>query len=168
MNTFKILITCWLLLLTNCFGASFIPEATYEVCFTPGSTCANRIIETINQARQQILVQAYAFTDMDIAHALVQAKLAGIKVKIILDGSQLQREDKIIKLLKAHNLTPVIVNYQPALAHNKVIIVDDTVITGSYNFTYGAKHNAENVLIIKDRNLAAVYSKNWQLCQQHN
>jgi len=41
--------------------------------------------------------------------------------------------------------------------HNKVIIVDDTVITGSYNFSRNAQGNAENLLMIDSPALAADY-----------
>src|SRR5262249_33320521 len=42
--------------------------------------------------------------------------------------------------------------------HNKVAVADDTVITGSYNFSHSATENAENVLIIRDPELADRYS----------
>ena len=32
--------------------------------------------------------------------------------------------------------------------HNKILVVDDTVITGSYNFSRSAQFNAENILFI--------------------
>ena len=35
--------------------------------------------------------------------------------------------------------------------HNKVIVVDDTVITGSYNYSGDAESNAENILFIESR-----------------
>jgi len=39
----------------------------------------------------------------------------------------------------------------------------ETVATGSFNFTKAAQeHNAENLLILKDRALADVYAKNWE------
>ncbi len=42
--------------------------------------------------------------------------------------------------------------------HNKVLVVDDTVITGSYNFSNSAEFNAENILIIENAALADAYS----------
>ncbi len=42
--------------------------------------------------------------------------------------------------------------------HNKVLLVDDTVITGSYNFSRSAEMNAENILFIESAPLAATYS----------
>ncbi len=42
--------------------------------------------------------------------------------------------------------------------HNKILVVDDTVITGSYNFSRSAELNAENILFIESAALAAQYS----------
>ena len=41
--------------------------------------------------------------------------------------------------------------------HNKIIVADDLVITGSYNFSRNAQTNAENVLLIRCAGLAADY-----------
>ena len=42
--------------------------------------------------------------------------------------------------------------------HNKVLVIDDTVITGSYNFSRSAEFNAENILFIESAPLAESYS----------
>jgi phosphatidylserine/phosphatidylglycerophosphate/cardiolipin synthase-like enzyme len=42
--------------------------------------------------------------------------------------------------------------------HNKVLVIDDTVITGSYNFSRSAQFNAENILFIESAPLAQGYS----------
>ena len=52
--------------------------------------------------------------------------------------------------------------YTPAgrhnFMHNKVLVIDDTVITGSYNFSRSAQFNAENILFIESAPLAEMYS----------
>jgi len=42
--------------------------------------------------------------------------------------------------------------------HNKVLVIDDSVITGSYNFSRSAQFNAENILFIESAPLAEAYS----------
>ncbi len=45
----------------------------------------------------------------------------------------------------------------------------ETVITGSFNFTKTAEeNNAENLLILHDRQLASLYTKNWREHAQHS
>ncbi len=43
--------------------------------------------------------------------------------------------------------------------HNKVVVVDDSVFTGSYNLSHSATQNAENIVIIQDPDLAEQYSR---------
>ena len=42
--------------------------------------------------------------------------------------------------------------------HNKIVVADDTVITGSYNLSHSAEDNAENLVMIEDRDLADRYT----------
>ena len=42
--------------------------------------------------------------------------------------------------------------------HNKVLVIDNTVITGSYNFSRSAQFNAENILFIESAPLADSYN----------
>ncbi len=42
--------------------------------------------------------------------------------------------------------------------HNKILVIDDTVVTGSYNFSRSAQVNAENILFVESAALAERYS----------
>jgi phosphatidylserine/phosphatidylglycerophosphate/cardiolipin synthase-like enzyme len=57
---------------------------------------------------------------------------------------------------------------QQAVAQNKVILIDGTVITGSFNFTKAAEdNNAQNLLVIQDADLALKYAQHWSVHRQH-
>ena len=64
---------------------------------------------------------------------------------------------------------PVQIDDKHQIAHNKIMIIDgETVITGSFNFTKSAEeHNAENLLVIRSKELAAKYAANWQAHAKH-
>jgi phosphatidylserine/phosphatidylglycerophosphate/cardiolipin synthase-like enzyme len=50
-----------------------------------------------------------------------------------------------------------------------MIIDQETVITGSFNFTKAAdEKNAENLRIIKSRELAGIYIDNWKKHLEHS
>lgn len=53
--------------------------------------------------------------------------------------------------------------YSPKSPHNfmhdKLAVCDNTVITGSYNFSSNATRNAENVVIVRDQALANAYAE---------
>ncbi len=42
--------------------------------------------------------------------------------------------------------------------HNKILVVDNTVVTGSFNFSGNAVRNAENVLQLDSNALADQYA----------
>ncbi len=56
------------------------------------------------------------------------------------------------------NSTPYSPTGRHDYMHNKILVVDDTVITGSYNFSRSAQFNAENILFIESAPLAEAYS----------
>ena len=56
------------------------------------------------------------------------------------------------------NSTPYMAPGRHNYMHNKVLVIDDTVITGSYNFSRSAQFNAENILFIESAPLAETYS----------
>ena len=64
----------------------------------------------------------------------------------------------------AHEGIATFIDGKHAIAHNKVIVIDGHVlITGSFNFSKSAEeHNAENLLVIDDGDLAAKYTANWK------
>jgi phosphatidylserine/phosphatidylglycerophosphate/cardiolipin synthase-like enzyme len=141
---------------------------TLEVCFSPRGECTSAIIKELERANNSVLVQAYSFTSVPIAEALVNAHKRGVKVEVILDKRQKKQKDSKATFFIDKGI-PVMIDYKHDKAHNKVMVIDgETVITGSFNFTNAAeKKNAENLLIIHDRKLAEKYVKNWDELVQH-
>ena len=140
-----------------------------EVYFSPKGGCTDAVIRELNKAKNTVLVQAYSFTSPPIAKALLNAHKRGVKVEVILDKSQ--RTDQYSSATFFYNAgIPVKIDALHAIAHNKVMIIDEeTVITGSFNFTKAAEeNNAENLLVISDKKLAERYMKNWEEHAQHS
>ena len=143
------------------FAAGAAPRVA--VYFSPGSSCTDAIVREIAVAKSSIHGQAYSFTSEHIARALVEAEKRGVKVVAILDASNRTKNYSAADFL-AHEGIETYIDSQHAIAHNKIIIIDETtVITGSFNFTKAAdQKNAENLLVIPDPDLAAKYEANWQ------
>ena len=59
--------------------------------------------------------------------------------------------------LVGKNSTPYTPTGRHDFMHNKVLVIDDSVITGSYNFSRSAQFNAENILFIESAPLAEAY-----------
>ncbi len=62
--------------------------ATWQVYFSPNGGSTDAIVRTLAEAKQTVLVQAYSFTSVPIAKALLAAKKRGVKIQVILDKSQ--------------------------------------------------------------------------------
>ncbi|EME68567.1 phosphatidylserine/phosphatidylglycerophosphate/cardiolipin synthase-like protein [Paramagnetospirillum caucaseum] len=149
--------------------AGLAADRQIDVCFTPGIDCTGKVVDAISAARRTILVQAYSFTSPPIAQALVQAKKRGVDVRAVLDKSQRTEKYSGADFL-ANNGVLVQIDAAHAIAHNKVMVIDGgTVITGSFNFTKAAQErNAENLLVIRDPELAAQYEVNWEKHAGHS
>lgn len=147
---------------------SFTPEGV-TVCFRPGGNCTEQIVKTLEEAQRSILVQAYSFPSATIAKALRNAHRRGLQVQVLLDKSQCT-EPYSSADFRANQAVSTKIDAQHAIAHNKIIMIDgETIITGSFHFTKAAQEkNAENVLIIKDKALAAQDMQNWQAHAQHS
>jgi len=141
----------------------------WSVYFSPNGGCTDAIVESLADARKTVLVQAYSFTSARIARALIDAKGRGVDVRAILDKSQAGQRYSSADFL-ANSGVPTKIDRAHAIAHNKVMVIDgETVITGSFNFTKAAEsHNAENLLIMRDKELAARYTANWNVHDAHS
>lgn len=140
------------------------------VHYSPKGGCTEAVVQELQKARHEILVQAYSFTSKPIAQALVDAKSRGVHVEIILDRSNEQGTYSELTDLLGKGITPLI-DSQHAIAHNKIMILDGrTLITGSFNFTHQAEaENAENLLIIKGHpELVRAYRKNFTDHKAHS
>ncbi|MFA6408589.1 MAG: phospholipase D family protein [Gammaproteobacteria bacterium] len=163
MRKISLLLFLFSLWSTLCFGDIFSNDASYTVCFSPEGRCTQPIVTAIYNAKKEILVQAFSFTNFPIAKALVAAQKRGVDVEILLDKSAIVEPMYTVDYCRKHNL-PIKIDYLPDIAHNKVMIIDDEItITGSFNFTKAAdQKNTENLLLIHDKILAAKYKNNWQ------
>lgn len=135
----------------------FEPGARYELCTVPGGDCTKLAVETIGSAKRRVLVLAFSFTSPEIASALAAARRRGVAVEAVLDHSNVGERTatsidgrySIVTYLRNAGI-PVRIDRTVAIAHNKTIVVDeDTVLTGSFNFTRAAQtKNAENMLVL--------------------
>lgn len=162
--------------LAHAFDVSSFPmvaQGTLQAAFSPWDNVEGLIVDAIDGAKKQVLVQAYLLTSKKIAASLITAQRRGIGVKVLADADQVSRDEssKVPDLVAAG--IPVWLETRYQNAHNKVILIDPStaaaiVITGSYNFTWSAQHkNAENILIARQNpSLALRYLANWERHQQ--
>lgn len=147
-----------------------------SVLFSPNGGCTDRIVNEIDASQSHVRVQAFAFNSEKIADALIRASERGVHVQCIFDKSQikLNKKNRAIVNMLAAKVNRVVVDSPKGYAHSKVMIIDDdVVITGSFNWTNSAEHkNVENLLVIRGSQIAAIYKRAWQerfeICEKKN
>jgi len=147
-----------------------VREKGISVYFSPNGGCTNAIVEYINQATKSVKIQAYIFTSVPIAEAVIEAKRRGIEVIVMLDSSRSRRKYSTARYFAEEDMT-VYVDYAHAIAHNKITIIDDSiVITGSFNFSKSAEERtAENIVVIQDHpQIIDAYIKNFEKHLEHS
>jgi phosphatidylserine/phosphatidylglycerophosphate/cardiolipin synthase-like enzyme len=145
------------------------PAEILAIYFTPPAGAASGLIKQIDGAKKSIKVMAYGFTATNLAEALVRAKRRGVDVGLIQDEKSAQNNRETLPILLAAGID-VRSDGKHAIQHNKVMLIDDDiVITGSYNFTKSAeKRNAENIMIVRSSYAAKRYADNWRLHWDHS
>jgi phosphatidylserine/phosphatidylglycerophosphate/cardiolipin synthase-like enzyme len=171
----------WLLLATGFTGAltllylvrlayhhlHALPSVTAH--FSPRGGCTDVIVREVQRARHEVLVLAYSFTSRPIAQALIDAKLRGVQVDIVLDPSNERDAYSDLHFFLEQGLPPLIDPHH-AIAHNKVMVIDGrTVLTGSFNFTHHAEtENAENLLVLRGHpDLVRAYRQDFAAHKAH-
>ena len=144
-------------------------DVPVKVLFSPNGGCTQAIIDEINGAQREVLVQAYLLTSASIAKALVFAHKRAVKVEVLLDKSKMPANRATATFLANFGI-PIFIDGAHTTAHDKVMIIDgQTVITGSYNFTKQAEEkNAENLIIVRSEEMAKLYRDNWEAHRPHS
>lgn len=130
-----------------------------EVYFSPDDGTLERLLELVQGARQSVYFLAYSFTDDELAAALINAHDSGLQVAGVLDKAQaLSNTGGEYQHLLDRGID-VRLDGNSRSMHHKVIIIDqEIVVTGSYNFSKSAKtRNDENTLILHNREIANLY-----------
>jgi cardiolipin synthase len=131
----------------------------------------------IQAARKSIHIQnAYFLPDEQIRKALVAAAQRGVDVKVMVPGTHMDVPP--VRLASRHHFGTLleggvrIYEYQPAMIHSKVLVVDGTFSTiGSINLdTRSMSKNAEVSLSFYDREVAdaieAMFQRDLEQCQE--
>lgn len=134
-----------------------------HVCFSRVEVCSSIIAKLIDSAERYVYVAIYSFTLDALGDALIRARDRGVDVKVVIEREQADvKGSEYEKLLKAG--INVRLDGNQYLMHHKFMVVDGgVVVTGSYNWSYGAeKSNDENLIVISNPDIARLYEEEFQ------
>ena len=129
-----------------------------------------KLLQRINAAQFSIDMCLYSFNDLtQIKDALINAKIRGVKIRFVYDS---RTNQALVNDLIAAGIPIIKRPAASALMHNKFFVLDYRyntshtnvwVWTGSTNITNDQFYNdANNVIEIQDRTLAAVYTREFE------
>lgn len=118
-----------------------------------------RILKEIEDAHYAIFVSVAWFTNKKLFGALLEKAKNNCYVSIIIQLDEINSQSGIdYSQIKIGRSECFEVSKDMELLHDKFCVIDfKKVITGSYNWTYKAAHNSENILILDDPTVATQY-----------
>lgn len=119
---------------------------------------AERIGLELGKAEQSIYIAVAWFTNRTLFNTLVEKARKGVAVQLMLSNDHINQQSHVdYSLLNiGQSAAYLIGDGKQDLMHNKFCIIDnDTVINGSYNWSYKAEKNHENILITKGDSVLA-------------
>ncbi len=163
----------------NDTGTVYVGQTAIDVAFAPGEgkTIDHQIASLISSAQSRIKIASMVLTSHAILGAIDDAlhHKQVEKINGIYDGTQMSQIVKkwqnspksggIVQTFQevaSHLVAKKSVAYKAEgkhnFMHNKIVVCDNAVITGSFNLSRNATQNAENLVVLHSKVLADQYS----------
>jgi len=151
------------------FGVDVVPETPnprvtidgtpIDVYFSPDDGVQASFIDLVNNAKQSIHFMAFSFTADEIGEAVRNRAQEGVVVAGVMEDEQVNSNlgTEFDPFRQAE--LDVLRDGNDGQMHHKVMIIDEnTVILGSYNFTQSAEtKNDETLIVIYNEEIAAQF-----------
>ena len=131
-----------------------------EVLFSPeqGEEILQTLESAIQSAEKRVYILIYSFSLNELAQTIIDKHQEGLDVKVIMDKGQASHSWAVAEQLGQAGVPLLIMTgSKGGSMHIKVLIADDTVLTGSYNYSDNATsrngHNTQKVLPVKIVNI---------------
>ena len=135
-----------------------------QVWFSDSEDLTTVLTDHMDTSTETLDVAVYTFTSEAIRNAIIDAKSRGVSVRVVIDvwatndpiAASLDEAGVSTRRAAGYDNT----QGDPGIMHHKFAVVDQqSVATGSFNFTLSAdSKNHENLLIVSDPALAGQYT----------
>ena len=118
-----------------------------------------QIISKISSSQSSVFVAVAWFTNQLLFDSLTDAIKNKVAVKVLILDDILNRNEFGLDfgVLSKLGADVRFARSDSGTMHNKFCIIDNLVITGSYNWTYNASRNNENILVIDEKSVVESY-----------
>ena len=118
--------------------------------FSPKNDISSSLLKEIGSAKKSIHFMAFSFTQDALGSAMQDRFESGIDVQGVFEKRLVDDRYSEYNAMKKAGLQVAQDGNKGAMHHKVIVIDEETVITGSYNFSKNAEErNSENLLIIK-------------------
>jgi phosphatidylserine/phosphatidylglycerophosphate/cardiolipin synthase-like enzyme len=116
---------------------------------------SKQIVDLVLNSRETICISVAWFTNKEILGLLTEKAKSGLTVKIIVSDDIINKRLKPVDFLNANGQFYILQTDSSRFLHTKFAIFDnETLVSGSYNWTYSAEYkNHESIIISNDSTL---------------
>ncbi len=139
-----------------------------EVYFSPDDGVQARLVDLVNSANRSIYFMAFSFTADEIGDAVRSRAREGVRVAGVMEGEQVNSNAGTEFDAFQQAGLDVLRDGNNGQMHHKVMIIDEnTIIFGSYNFTNSAEtRNDENLIVVFNEGIASRFMEEFQRVYQ--
>ena len=147
--------------------ASSAQRVEMEIKFARSESVADAIMDLLHEATSSIDGALYRFNHPGLAQALEEVADRGVRVRLLVDGNK-YKESRTTQELLSGAIIPFRLAFgrqgRGSKMHHKFVILDQqTVVTGSYNWTHESEEeNQENLLILRDAHSVEAYTREFE------
>lgn len=125
--------------------------------FCPENDCEEKLFNVLSSAKHEILFATFVLTLDSVENVLEEKARSGVLVEGIVEKRNVNALGS--RVLELNETFPIFTDSNPNSMHHKFFVVDGRfVVTGSMNPSKsGVSYNDENILIIKNEELAGKF-----------
>lgn len=146
------------------FPSVTVEGTQVEVFFSPEDDTVDRLVELVQSAESSVRFLAFSFTSDPLASALQAAARGGVSVQGVMEREQVASNiGSEYDFLRRAGID-VRLDGNPRSMHHKALIIDEQiVVTGSYNFSSNAEDsNDENLLVLHNVQIASLFLSEYE------
>jgi len=138
-----------------------------EIKFARSESVADVIMRLLQGASSSIDGALYRFNHPGLAQTLEEAVHRGVRVRLLVDGNK-YKESRTTQELLSGGIIPFRLAFgrqgRGSKMHHKFVILDQqTVLTGSYNWTLESEdENHENLIVLRDPRPVEAYTQEFE------
>ncbi|MCZ4407613.1 phospholipase D-like domain-containing protein [Cryomorphaceae bacterium 1068] len=127
--------------------------------FSPGEECRDKIVNSLKSATHNIDICVFTISDDRISETIMERHNLRVPVRIISDNDKAFDRGSDLFELREKGIE-IRFDPGPVHMHHKFALMDDVLITGSYNWTRSAAHkNYENIVVSNESGLVKEFAK---------